>query len=277
MLLPSYEVDKNNKLTASYSRRITRPNYQTLNPFIFFLDSLTYQRGNPYLKPQYSNNFELSHAFKGKFITTAAYNKTTDLISQMIQQEDVPNSDLKKTFNTFENVAQLTNISLSITAPVTIAKWWTTNFFSTVYNNHYKGFYNNEPIDVGATSFTANLTNTFTISKGFTAELSGFYRHKSVDQLSILNAFYQMSIGLQKQVMKGKGTLRINIRDPFAWQKFSGYTRYNDIDITFSNRPDLRQAGATFTYRFGKTSAQNTPRRRTLGSQEEQNRVGQGQ
>src|SRR4030095_1737463 len=79
----SYAIDKNNSLTVSYSRRITRPSYQDLNPFTYFLDSLSYRQGNPYLLPQFSHNIELSHAFKGKLITTLNYNNTTDVISQV--------------------------------------------------------------------------------------------------------------------------------------------------------------------------------------------------
>ncbi|HEX2535725.1 MAG TPA: outer membrane beta-barrel protein, partial [Chitinophagaceae bacterium] len=212
----SYEMNEKNKLTASYSRRITRPNYQNLNPFVYFLDSLTYMQGNPNLLPQYTHNMEVSHAFKGKYITTLAYNNTTDVISQMLKQ----NTAEKKTFMTFENVAKLNSISLSITAPFTFAKWWNGNLFTTVFNNHYKGIYNNKPIDMSATSFTANLTNTFTLGKGYTAEISGFYRHKGIDQLALMQPIYQMSFGGQKQVLKGKGTVRLNVRDPFAWQRF---------------------------------------------------------
>ena len=268
----SYDADKNNKLTVSYSRRITRPNYQNLNPFVFFLDSLTYQQGNPYLKPQYTNNMELSHSFKGKFITTLAYNNTTDVISQMIKQ----NTAEKKTFNTFENVAKLKNISLSVTAPFKVSKIWSGNFFGLVYNNHYTGIYNNSMIDVGATSFNANLTNTFTFNKGWTTELSGFYRFRSIEQLAVLEPFGQMSVAVQKQVIKGKGTLRLNIRDPFSWQHFYGHFRYDDVDLSFDNRQDVRQVTATFTYRFGKNTPQSQPKRKTGSSQEEQSRVGQG-
>jgi iron complex outermembrane recepter protein len=179
-------------------------------------------------------------------------------------------------FNTFDNVAQFNNISLSLTIPVTVAKWWNMNVFSTIYNNHYKGIYNATPIDVATTSFMANMTNTFTISKGFTAEVSGFYRHKGIDDLAMLQPIYQMSFGAQKQIIKGKGTLRLNVRDPFAWQRYKGTTKYDGIDMSFNSRPDFRAVTATFTYRFGKSTQQNQPRRRTSGSQEEQNRVGQG-
>jgi hypothetical protein len=245
-----------------------------MNPFTFFLDSLTFQRGNPNLRPHYTHNIELSHSFLGKYITTVAFNNTRNMISQMIQQEDVPGQDYKKTFNTIDNVAKLNSISLSITAPFKFTKWWSANLFTTVFNNHFEGFYNGTPIDISATSFMANMTNTFTISKTVTGELSGFYRHRNLDQLNIMNPFYQMSLGVRKQVIKGKGTIGLNVRDPFAWSKFSGYTRYENIDIKIAGRPDIRQVAATFTYRFGKNTPQSQPRRRNIGSQEEQNRVG---
>jgi len=266
----SYAVNKTNNLTVSYSKRIRRPDYQMLNPFIFFADSLVFQKGNPSLRPQYTHNIELSHAFKSKYITTLAYNTTNDVIAQIIKPDGI------KMFNTFDNVAQLKNISLSLTIPVKVYQWWNMNVFSTIYNNHYKGFYNAEPIDVNTTSFMVNMTNSFTISQGFTAELSGFYRHKGIDDLALMEPIYQMSLGLQKQVLANKGTVRLNIRDPFAWQQYKGTTKYDGIDMSFFSRNDSRQVTATFTYRFGKQNQQNAPRRRTSGSQEEQSRVGQG-
>jgi hypothetical protein len=87
---------------------------------------------------------------------------------------------------------------------------------------------------------------------------------------------YQMSLAASKQIMKGKGTVRLNIRDPFAWQRFRGENRYGDIDMRMESRPDVRQVAAAFTYRFGKSTPQSQPRRRSSSSQEEQNRVGQG-
>jgi iron complex outermembrane receptor protein len=268
----SYALNKKNTFSVSYGRRINRPNYQDLNPFIFFLDTLSYRQGNIYLRPQYTNNIEISHAFMGKLITTLAYNVTDDVISQIIKPKD--NSEGKIRFLTPDNVSQLKNMSASVTIPVPVKKWWNINFFSTVFNNHYTGVYDTIQIDLQYTSFMVNITNTFTFGKGFTAEVSGFYRYKSVEQLTQVDPLYQMNIAFQKQVMKGKGTVRLNVRDPFAWQEFSGYNKYGYVDMHFSARPDIRQVTATFTLRFGKTQQQQQPRKRTLSSQEEQNRVG---
>ncbi|MDP4264246.1 MAG: TonB-dependent receptor [Bacteroidota bacterium] len=266
----SYEINKSNSLTVSYSRRITRPNYQDLNPFTFFLDSLSYRIGNPYLLPQFTHSVELSHSYKGKLITTLNYSTTADVISQINKQD--PQS--KIVFFTPDNVAKFTNMGISITAPVPVTKWWSLNFFTNIYRNHYTGVYNGDPIDIAYTSFMMNMTNSFTVKHGYTFELSGFYRGKGVDQLNIGEPLYQMSLGGQKTVMKGKATVRLNIRDPFAWMKYTGVTRYSNIDVQIHNRFESRQVTATFTYRFGKSTQQNQPRRRNNATQDEQNRVG---
>src|SRR5687768_10256179 len=269
----SYKVDKKNTLTVAYGRRIQRPNYQDLNPFTYFLDTLTYRQGNIYLRPQYAHNIDVTHAFNSKFITTFNFNSTDDIISQIVKPE--PNSKIR--YLTVDNVAQFTSIGLSVTAPITFAKWWNANLFANVFNNHYKGIYDTFLIDDSYTSFTANITNNFTFKKGWSAELSGMYRHKALNGLTQMEAIYQMSFGFQKQVMKGKGTVRFNVRDPFAWQKFEGRNTYGMIDGGFLARPDIRQVTGTFTWRFGKTGQQNQPRRRNSSSQDEQNRVGQSQ
>jgi hypothetical protein len=88
---------------------------------------------------------------------------------------------------------------------------------------------------------------------------------------------YQLSLGAQKNILKGKGTLRLNIRDPFAWQQYRGLTEYSNIYVKIRSRFESRQVTATFTYRFGKNTQQNQPpRRRNSATQDEQNRVGQG-
>ncbi|MBX3242502.1 MAG: TonB-dependent receptor [Chitinophagaceae bacterium] len=267
----SYAADKNNQLTLSYSRRVTRPNYQHLNPFIYFLDSLTYQKGNPFLLPQFSNNIELGHTFKNKFITSVNYSRTTDVISELLVQ----NTEEKTTYLTRENIAAFRNIGLSVTAPVKWSPWWSTSFFGNVFNNHYKGKYNAFDIDLSNTAFLVNITNSFTLPRGFGAELSGFYRSRTVDQMLIMDPMYQMNIAFQKTLMKGKSTVRLNIRDPFGWQRFGAVSRYGNVNVSLNNRWDSRQVSASFTYRFGKNTI--TPsRKRATGVSEELNRAGQG-
>ncbi len=273
----NYELSKAHSLTLSYGRRIDRPNYQDLNPFIWFLDSLTFRKGNPFILPQYSHNIELRHTLLGKFTTTLNYTLTNDVISQIMKQ----NTDKRETYLTVDNVAQSKNIGIAINAPVNPAKWWNLNIFFNLYNNQFTGsYYNsytgkNDPIDLNYTSYMANVTNMFTFKQGWTAEVSGFYRARGLDQLGISEPMYFLNLGAQKQVLKGKGTLRMNLRDPFHWQRFKGSTRYSDIDVRVANTWDNRSLTLTFSYRFGKNTVAQARKRNN--SVEEQNRVGQGQ
>lgn len=266
----NYTADKKNQVTLSYSRRVNRPNYQHLNPFIYFLDSLTYQKGNPYLLPQFSHNIELGHTFKNKFITSINFSRTTNVISELMVQD----TEEKSTYVTRENIAGFRNIGLSVTAPAKWNSWWSTNFFGNLYNNHYKGKYQAFDIDLSNTAFLLNITNSFSFPKGYTAELSGFYRSRTVDQMLIMQPMYQVNVAFQKNLMKGKATLRLNIRDPFGWQRFSAVSRYGDVNTTLMSRWDTRQASASFTYRFGKNTIAPS-RKRATGVSEEINRAGQ--
>jgi outer membrane receptor protein involved in Fe transport len=94
-----YAADKTNSFVLNYGRRIRRPNYESLNPFIEFLDRYTYQQGNPNLRPQFSHNIELSHTFKGFLTTTLNYTQTNDIIQQVIEQNHATNETFVKQAN----------------------------------------------------------------------------------------------------------------------------------------------------------------------------------
>lgn len=275
----NYEVTKNHLLTLSYGRRITRPNYQDLNPFIWFLDSLTYRQGNPYMLPQYSNNFEIRHSYKNGITTVVNYTLTNDAISQLLIQPDLTK---RVTFLRPDNVAKQKNLGVAVTAPAKFTKWWSSNIYFNLFNNHFTGIHynpikkHNDKIDVQYTSYMINITNNFTFKNGWAAELSGFYRGKGVDGLTISHPMYFMTVGGQKTILKGKGTLRMNFRDPFHWQKFGGTTRYSNIDVQIQNRWNNRALSASLSYRFGKTTVAQA-RRRASGANEEESRAGQGQ
>ena len=272
----NYPVNKAHNLVLSYGRRINRPNYQDLNPFVWFLDSLTYRQGNPYLLPQYSHNIELRHAYKNGVTTVLNYSVTGDVISQIFKQNE------RTTVLMPDNVARLTNVGIGITAPIKVNKWWNSNLFINLFNNHFTGLYynsskhENDVIDIEYTSYMLNLTNTFTFKKGWSGELSGWYRGKAIEQLSVASEMYFMTFGVQKNLIKGKGTFRFNFRDPFHWQRYAAYTKYSNIDVRVNNRWANRNINVSFAYRFGKSTVQQA-RRRSTGTNEEESRAGQQQ
>jgi iron complex outermembrane receptor protein len=264
-----YNFNENNQLNLAYGRRIERPSYDNLNPFVFFLDSLTYNQGNPYLKPQITDNIELSHTLMKFITTTVNYSVTNDVIAEMLKQEG------SKTFQTRENVAKMSQVGLAVMINTPVKKWWTISTYLNVYNNHFEGFYNGDPIDIQMTTFMGNMSNSFNLGNGWNAELSGWYRSKGTEGLLVLNDLWAMNAGVSKQVLKKKGTIRLSVRDMFYSQKVSGHVLYSDIDVNLANVRDTRQVSLGFTYRFGKTNIAQA-RQRKSGSSDEQNRVGGG-
>jgi outer membrane receptor protein involved in Fe transport len=267
----SYKLNDANSLGLSYGRRLDRPNYQDLNPFQRILDQYTYQQGNPNLSPQFTHNVEFSHNYKGKLNTTVNYTYTKDIINDILRREG------EKTFQIKDNIAKRRNIGLAVSYNAPINKWWMTSLYFNGFNNHFEGFIGAIPLNVDVTSFMANMSQRFTFPKGWTAEVSGFYRSKSQEGgLIIADPMGVVNFGASKTVLKNKGTIKLNVSDPFYIQKFHGYTRFDDLDVDISSKWDNRRVGLSFSYRFSKGQSVQQ-RRRAAASQEEQNRVGAGQ
>lgn len=265
-----YHINNKNNLSLSYSRRINRPDYKDLNPFLSFVDSLTYSQGNPNLKPEFNHTIELTHVYDEKITTTLNYSKTTDVITGLLKQ----NSNNKTIIETTDNLSTLTNIGLAVNVSMPIQKWWNTNTFINVFNNHYKGIYQSDPINISVTSFSINMTNTFTIQKGLTVELSGFYNSKTPDGLFVDNPIYMVNAGISKNILHNNGSVKLTVRDIFYSRKFNGYVRYSNIDDHFYNRGDSRTVNLTFMYRFGKKNITKA-REREAGTAEEGKRIKQ--
>jgi hypothetical protein len=271
----SYNPSKNHQFGFSTGKRIDRPAYQDLNPFLFFLDNYTYQAGNPYIRPQYTTNIELSHIYKGYLNTTLNYSRTIDYMNETFEQsKDTTNAD--KGFATIVrqgNIGVRHNAGISISAQVPLAKWWNANIYGNLNYNQFKGELYGEQIDISASTFLFNMNNQFRFNKGWSAELSGFYRTKGVDGQIIIQPLGQVSAGISKQVFKGKGSVRFNVRDLFYSNWVKGNINFQKTEAYFENRRDSRVGTISFTYRFGKPIKDQPSPRKNGGASDEQNRV----
>jgi hypothetical protein len=266
----SYAASDKSQFGLSAGRRLERPNYQDMNPFQQILDRFTYQEGNPYLRPQYSQNYELSYNYKGSLNFNLNYTRTTDIINDIIRQNDAE----KTTFQTKENIANSKNLGLAVSYNKQLLKWWTVSAFANGFYNQFSGLVNNAPLEVDMFSVLVNLNNNFSFGKGWGAELSGFYRGNALEGgLIVSRPMGVINAGVSKQILNKKGSLKLALRDPFWIQQFRGYTRFENIDLNINSRWDNRRVGLTFSYRFGK-GQQAAPRRKTGGASDEQNRVG---
>ncbi|KAI9432631.1 outer membrane protein beta-barrel family-domain-containing protein [Russula earlei] len=164
----------------------------------------------------------------GALTTTLNYTKVTDIIEDVIQQNPASN----ETFLTKSNIAQLDQFGISINAYLPLKKWWTFNLYSNVYNNRFRGTINGTYVDIAGTTFVGNVTSSFKFNKGWGLEVSGFYRSGGIDGVVVSQPMGAINFGASKTVLKGKGTIRLNYRDPFHLQYFRGATKYGNVDAS---------------------------------------------
>ncbi|MFT3678792.1 MAG: outer membrane beta-barrel family protein [Ferruginibacter sp.] len=267
----SYEMNAKNSFSVNYGRRIERPDYADLNPFYFFLDKYTYQRGNINLRPQFSHNIELSHTYAGNFTTTLNYTKTTDLMNDVLDQ----NEESKETFITKSNIASQRQFGVTVTTMVPVQKWLSINVYANFSNNRFKGFINNSNVDLQSNLFTANVNAQMNLGKGWNGELSGFFRSKGLDGVLVIGNLGALNGGISKSILKNKGTVKLGFRDILWTQKFKGSAEYAYIDTHFRQQRDSRQVSLSFNWRFGNAKIA-APKRKAGGASEEQNRVKTG-
>lgn len=263
-----YQPNQKNSFVLNYGKRIGRPDYQSLNPFVEFLDKYTYEQGNPNLRPQFSHNIELSHTYNNFLTTTFNYTNTTDIIQQVMEQ----NAGQNETALRQSNIATQRQFGLSVNASLTIKKWWTTNLYANVYNNRFSGIVNGDIATFGTTTAIFNVMEQFKLAKGWGLEASGFYRTAAVDGVMRINGLGSVNLGVSKQVLKNKGSVRLNVRDLFLTQRASGGSKFGNIDAEFQQVNDSRVVNLSFTYRFSKGKVGNVQRKRG-GASEEASRV----
>ncbi|HWJ25466.1 MAG TPA: outer membrane beta-barrel family protein, partial [Flavisolibacter sp.] len=269
-----YVVNDKNQIGLNYGRRINRPDYGSLNPFIEYLDRYTYQQGNPNLKPQFSNSIELSHTYKNFLTTTLNYSRTTDIIQQVIEQKRT--GDEIQIYVKQANIAKQRQYGISVNMSMPVTKWWNNNLYINVSDNKFDGIVSNTPVSIDAAMLMLNGSQQFKITKSFSAEISGFFRTAGIEGVIRSKPFGMMNMGFSKQVLKDKGTIRLNIRDVFNTQRFRGIIKYGDVDANFTEKHDNRVVNIGFNYRFSKGKMNGGQKRRTGGASDEQSRVGGG-
>lgn len=261
----SFQPNEQHQFSLNYGRRIDRPNYQSLNPFIFYIDNYTYQSGNPFLQPQITGNVELTHVFKGFLSTTLNYSRTRDIFAESFTQDNFA------TIVSISNIGIRTNYGAAVNAQIQAKKIFSSNIYFAYTHDQYKGVVNGDPLNNSIGMYLISINNQFKFEKGWSAELSGWYSTKGIEGQIIVNPLSQVTLGIQKQVLKNKGTIKFSLRDVFRDNIPLGTINFNKTAARFSNTRDTRVAIVSFVYRFGKTFK---PVVRTSGSSDDvKNRV----
>lgn len=263
-----HTINDKNEVSFSYGRRIDRPQYDNLNPFVYHLDPYTYQKGNPYLRPQYTNNFEVNYTYNKSITLTLGYSRTTDVITQ------IPGTDptTKVSFVTNENLQIQNSYSANLYLPYTATKWWEGNVNITSF---YLGFISNglegANLNSGQAAYQIRATETFTPIKGYKLEVTSDYQSALVYGLFDVKPQYWTDAGISHSFANKKANIKFSVSDIFNQRTNNVSSNYADNNLIINQKRETRVARLTLTYNFGNNKIK--AREHQSGAGDEASRV----
>ncbi len=266
----NWRIDSSHTLNLSYSRRIDRPDYTEMNPFRFYNDKYNYTSGNPYLLPQLSDNFEITHIYKEFLSTSLGYLHMTNATTQIAHQDD----STHVTNHVLENLSTYNCINVLVAATIPITKWLTSITSVNTFYDHYYG-----PVLGGnysgkyLTSFISSQ-NIITLKKDWGAEISFFYRTVNMDGLQLQDPISSLDIGIRKRFADGKGSVSLNASDIFWTSYQNQHTIYQNVNSEIKGHNDSRRVRLSVSWKFGSSQYQRDEKKK--GAEEELKRAGGG-
>ena len=272
----NYKVKDDETIGFSVSRRIGRPGYSQLNPFLFLIDPTTYATGSPGLLPEFTWSYEVSYT-KKNLNFTFGYSHTTKSQTIVITRfkdvfPNIPSGD-NVTVQIPVNLSSTEYYGVSISAPIRINKWWNMINNANIYYQYFNGRLGITVLDKGKPAADLRTNSTFIFKKGWTAEFSGSVNSGGQYGFMVTDPQWGVGAGVQKLLFKNKGTVRFNITDIFWTNLPKAIITYNNYIEKWHAYRETRVANLTFTYRFGNSKVQQA-RRRTTASEEERQRAG---
>jgi outer membrane receptor protein involved in Fe transport len=280
---------KNSDLQLNYSRRINRPNFFQLMPFVDYTDSLNINRGNPNLVPEFTNSFEISYQKNLKnnhsLLFSTWFKHTDDLITryQIKEPSSIPGRDV--IINTYVNANSSRAYGLEVTSRNPLTKWLdaTTNlnFFNSKINTEN---ISDSVAQIGDLwSFFGKLNLAFKLPKNWSIQLSGDYQSKAVlpqgggrggggggrgggpgggggfggfvqtTAQGYVKPSYAADFAIRKEFMKDKrASASLSVNDIFKTRRYATFSESQYFTQDFERRQDWRVVRLNMAFRFGK-------------------------
>ena len=263
----TYQVNKKNSMALNYSRRINRPNYESLNPFEYRLNELGFRKGNPFLQPNYTDNVKLSHTFNYRFTTSVSYSYVQDFFAQVTDTVD-----FQTTFIQQRNVADEEIFSIGISLPFDVTEWWSVYVNAQGYQSNYKSL---DPKfnPISQATFTFYGQNSFKLPKGYNFELSGWYSSQSVwGGTFVTKPLGSLDVAVNKKFLDEQLTVSLSMSDLFYTNPWRARGEFNRLPMTGGGSWESRQVRVNLSYNFGNAELKSARQRKT-GSEEEIDRI----
>jgi outer membrane receptor protein involved in Fe transport len=258
----SYEMADKNQLMASYSKRVNRPDGRDLDPFPNYMNQYTIRKGNPNLKPEYTDSYELSYLrkFDNSFISFETFYRSTNGLMQHINT--VENGI---TYLTMDNLNRDYSLGGEVMANINFTKWLLINTSVSLYNYQISGELQGKSIDTQSTNYSGKLNTTIKFSPDSRMQLTGIYRGPSVSAQGDQKGMVMTNLSYRQDFMKKKLTATIGIRDILGTGKFEGTSFGDNFKSTFRMQREPRVLTLTLSYKINNYKVD-----KQAGNQEQQ-------
>jgi iron complex outermembrane receptor protein len=269
----SYKLDKkgNHQLNFSYGKRIDRPDYASLRPFETPIDKYNYRIGNPYLRPQFSDNLELAWLFRNNYTASLFYSKLNNGIEETIEVRD--NAFYRRP----NNVSSKQVMGFSLDGSIHLTKDWVINPAIQYTWSLLATRLNNQDLRVQGGNWHLSASTQLSMAKGWTIELTPDYSSRQVYVQYDQAPTWYIHSGISKKIWKDNGTIKLNFRDIFyTRQDYQDFSHVKGVAGYSKRTWDTRSITLALSYRFKKGS-KGVQRSGTNGSDEERKRLGEQQ
>lgn len=261
------KINEKNSWVMSYSRRISRPSFFQLAPFVIFNDPNNFYSGNIALLPSLTDVFKMEYRLKA-IMLSLQYSRDKNAITLFQPRINEDN----KQVSTAENLDYRRNISLVLSFPLQITKWWESQFNVAGIQSSIRAIYLDNPISLSIMNFNFNASQKFNISKTVTAELSGFYQSRQFFGVLQAKPFGSLDIGIEKKF--ANSSLRVSYGDILSTNKWdwSADIPAENLDTNVYIDFETTVVNVTWLVNFGNDKLRGKKSRRTA-SKEEQDRL----
>lgn len=249
-LFVQQNLTENYKLSYSFSRRITRPNYERLNPFIFYLDPYSYVEGNPNLRPQYTNSLQLTQTYKNKYnlILGAQYSK--DFIIEVPLQDEETN----QTAFAIRNIDRNKNFSATLVAPLKITKGWKMDNNLVASYQYFNTQIDGQDIENEQFTIMARSNHQISLPLDISWEVNASYTSPFVAGLYRIKGRWGIDTGFKKSFMQDKLDVNLAFTDIFRTQIQIASSEINNNFNNFNQYMFNQSVRLSLRYNFSSGS-----------------------
>lgn len=263
----SVEANEQNSFTGTFSKRINRPSFWTLNPYRSLLTSFAYYDGNPALKPEYTSQLELGHNYKKLFSTSVYVNRTNNGFDNLT----IGSMDTNLVYRTPLNFLTTTKYGMTEIISFSPLSWWeSTNQFNLYYTDAKSNLFIVKDL-AGWGKYIATSNNFyFNKDKTFSGAINYWCQFPEIDHIGRSNTYSSLDLGLMYTTLNKKWNFALNATDIFKNSAPTIYTTVNGLQQSFDNFQLSRSIVFGLTYKFGSNRKSDN---RKSGNEEEKSRL----